>query len=89
MLTCLFLPWCCMYCTCQHWFKFTDMWLVITHLNINPLMFVLQEEIAGKEEAQLRRLLNENEEVARQRDSLKKRLELMERAASEIMNFRT
>lgn len=43
---------------------------------------------AGKEEAQLRRLLNENEEVARQRDSLRKRLELMERAAREIMAFR-
>lgn len=42
----------------------------------------------GKDEAQLRRLLNENEEVARQRDSLRKRLELMERAAREIMNFR-
>ncbi len=47
-----------------------------------------QEEVAGKEEAALRRLLNENEEVARQRDALKKRLELMERAAAEIMNFR-
>lgn len=43
---------------------------------------------AGKEEEQLRRLLNENEEVARQRDSLRKRLELMERAAREIMQFR-
>lgn len=43
---------------------------------------------AGKEEPQLRRLLNENEEVARQRDSLKKRLELMQRAAEEIMHFR-
>jgi hypothetical protein len=42
----------------------------------------------GKEEAQLRRLLNENEEVARARDSLRKRLQLMERAAGEIMNFR-
>ena len=48
----------------------------------------LQEEIAGKEEAALRRLLNENEEVARQRDAVKRRLELMERAAAEIMNFR-
>jgi hypothetical protein len=47
-----------------------------------------QEEVAGKEEPALRRLLNENEEVARQRDALKKRLELMERAAAEIMNFR-
>lgn len=44
--------------------------------------------LAGKEEQQLRRLLNENEEVARQRDSLKKRLELMQRAAEEIMHFR-
>lgn len=43
---------------------------------------------AGKEEPQLRRLLNENEEVARQRDSLKKRLELMQRASEEIMHFR-
>lgn len=43
---------------------------------------------AGKEEDQLRRLLNENEEVARQRDSLQKRLTLMERAAREIMQFR-
>ena len=43
---------------------------------------------AGKEEPQLRRLLNENEEVARQRDSLRKRLELMQRAADEIMHFR-
>lgn len=42
----------------------------------------------GKEEAQLRRLLNENEEVARQRDGIRKRLELMQRAAAEIMNFR-
>lgn len=36
----------------------------------------------------MRRLLNENEEVARQRDGLRKKLELMERAAQEIMNFR-
>eukprot|EP00877_Chromochloris_zofingiensis_P008940 jgi/Chrzof1/429/Cz01g15170.t1 len=65
----------------------------VVHCTVCPskedLLTDLQEEIAGKEEAQLRRLLNENEEVARQRDSLKKRLELMERAASEIMNFRT
>ncbi|KAI8462851.1 MAG: dynamin-related GTPase [Monoraphidium minutum] len=54
----------------------------------DTLLSELQEEVAGKEEAALRRLLNENEEVARQRDGLKKRLELMERAAAEIMNFR-
>lgn len=54
----------------------------------DTLLSELQEEVAGKEEAALRRLLNENEEVARQRDALKKRLELMERAAAEIMNFR-
>jgi len=52
----------------------------------NVLLLMMLE--TGKDEAQLRRLLNENEEVARQRDSLRKRLELMERAAREIMNFR-
>ena len=54
----------------------------------DTLLSDLQEEVAGKEEVALRRLLNENEEVARQRDAIKKRLELMERAAAEIMNFR-
>ena len=54
----------------------------------DTLLAELQEEVAGKEEAALRRLLNENEEVARQRDALRRRLELMERAAAEIMNFR-
>lgn len=53
-----------------------------------PVPLYSQEEVAGKEEAALRRLLNENEEVARQRDGIKKRLELMQRAAAEIMNFR-
>lgn len=50
--------------------------------------FTVAAAAAGKEEPQLRRLLNENEEVARQRDSLKKRLELMQRAAEEILHFR-
>jgi dynamin 1-like protein len=54
----------------------------------DTLLAELQEEVAGKEEAALRRLLNENEEVARQRDGIKRRLELMERAAAEIMHFR-
>lgn len=64
----------------------------VVHCMVCPskesLLTDLQEEIAGKEEAALARLLNENEETMRQRDSLKKRLELMERAAQEIMNFR-
>eukprot|EP00878_Enallax_costatus_P010925 GHUV01011411.1.p1 GENE.GHUV01011411.1~~GHUV01011411.1.p1 ORF type:complete len:539 (+),score=197.47 GHUV01011411.1:556-2172(+) len=64
----------------------------VVHCTVVPakenLLAELQEEVAGKEEAQLRRLLNENEEVARQRDGLRKRLELMQRAAAEIMNFR-
>lgn len=64
----------------------------VVHCTVVPakenLLAQLQEEVAGKEEQQLRRLLNENEEVARQRDSLKKRLELMQRAAEEIMHFR-
>ncbi len=51
-------------------------------------LYQLQEEIAGKDEAALRRLLNENEEVARARDKIRKRLELMERAADEIQHFR-
>ncbi|WIA18610.1 hypothetical protein OEZ86_005059 [Tetradesmus obliquus] len=64
----------------------------VVHCTVVPakdnLLAELQEEVAGKEEDQLRRLLNENEEVARQRDSLQKRLTLMERAAREIMQFR-
>lgn len=56
-----------------------------TPSRLNMLCVVVR---AGKEEPQLRRLLNENEEVARQRDSLKKRLQLMQRAAEEIMHFR-
>jgi len=52
------------------------------------LLEALCESIAGLEEPALRRLLNENEEVARARDSVKKRLELMERAGQEILNFR-
>jgi dynamin 1-like protein len=54
----------------------------------DQLLQELQEEVAGKDEPALRRLLNENEEVARQRDALKRRLELMERAANEIISFR-
>ena len=64
----------------------------VVHCTVVPaketLLSDLQEEIAGKEEAALRRLLNENEEIARQRDALRKKLELMERASGEIMHFR-
>ena len=64
----------------------------VVHCTVVPakesLLQGLQEEIAGKEEAALRRLLNENEDVARQRDALRKKLELMERASQEIMHFR-
>jgi hypothetical protein len=52
------------------------------------LLSELAENIAGLEEPALRRLLNENEEVARQRDVIKKRLELMEKAGQELMHFR-
>jgi len=52
------------------------------------LLAELCETIAGFEEPALRRLLNENEDVARQRDSIKKRLELMERAGQELIAFR-
>ena len=46
-----------------------------------------QEEVAGKDEAQLRRLINESEEIAEQRDTLKKRLTLLQRAAKELAAF--
>lgn len=48
------------------------------------LLAGLQEEIAGKEELSLRRLLSESEDLAQQRDTLRKRLQLLQRAAQEI-----
>ena len=45
------------------------------------------EEVAGKEEAQLMRMINESEEVAKQRDEIKKRLTLLQRAAKEVAAF--
>ena len=51
------------------------------------LLEQFQEEVAGKDEAQLRRLINESEEIAEQRDSLKKRLTLLQRAAKELAAF--
>ena len=51
------------------------------------LLEEFQEEVAGKDEAQLRRLINESEEIAEQRDTLKKRLTLLQRAAKELAAF--
>lgn len=51
------------------------------------LLTALAEDIAGKEEPQLRRLINESDETAKQRDTLKQRLTLMERAAREIATY--
>jgi hypothetical protein len=48
------------------------------------LLTALQEEMAGKEEPQLRRLINESEEIAEQRETIKKRLTLLQRASNEI-----
>jgi dynamin 1-like protein len=43
--------------------------------------------VAGKEEPSLRRLINESEEIASQRDEIRKRLTLLTRAAQEIAAF--
>ena len=51
------------------------------------LLEAFEEETAGKDEPQLRRIINESEEVAEKRDSLKKRLTLLTRAAKEIAAF--
>ncbi|KAF5836630.1 P-loop containing nucleoside triphosphate hydrolase protein [Dunaliella salina] len=63
----------------------------IVHCMILPskesLLSEFQEEVAGKEEPQLRRLINESEEIAGQREGIKKRLVLLQRAAKEISAF--
>lgn len=63
----------------------------VVHTMVVPakssLLSQLQEDFAGKEEAQLRRLLSESEEIAIQRDTVRKRLELLERAQREIATF--
>jgi len=63
----------------------------IVHCMILPskenLLAEFQEEVAGKEEPQLRRLINESEEIAGQREGIKKRLVLLQRAAKEIAAF--
>lgn len=51
------------------------------------LLTDLQEDVAGKEEPQLRRMINESEEIAEQRESIKKRLTLLQRASNEIAAF--
>jgi len=63
----------------------------VVHTLVMPaketLLAGLQEEIAGKDEPALRRLLSESEELAVQRDQLRKRLTLLQRAAQEIAMF--
>ena len=51
------------------------------------LLEEFQAEVAGKEEAQLRRMINESEEIAEQRDAVKKKLTLLQKAAKEIATF--
>jgi hypothetical protein len=51
------------------------------------LLEAFQEEVAGKDEAQLRRMINESEEIAEQRDTLRNRLILLTKAAKEISAF--
>ena len=51
------------------------------------LLADFQEDVAGNEEPQLRRLINESEEVAGQREGIKKRLMLLQKASKEIAAF--
>mmetsp|Transcript_7411 Transcript_7411/g.12788 ORF Transcript_7411/g.12788 Transcript_7411/m.12788 type:complete len:628 (+) Transcript_7411:31-1914(+) len=63
----------------------------IVHCMVVPskdsLLAEFQEEAAGKEEPQLRRLINESEDIAAQRDELRKRLTLLLRAQQEVAAF--
>lgn len=63
----------------------------IVHCMVVPskecLLADFQEDVAGKEEPQLRRLINESEEIAEQREEIRKRLTLLTRAAQEIAAF--
>lgn len=63
----------------------------IVHCMVVPakqmLLEAFQEEVAGKDEAQLRRMINESEEIAEQRDNLRNRLTLLTKAAKEISAF--
>lgn len=60
----------------------------IVHCMVVPskeiLLEAFQEEVAGKDEPALRRLINESEEIAEQRESLKKKLLLLQKAQKEI-----
>lgn len=51
------------------------------------LLAAMLEEVVGKEEVMLRRLINESEEVAKHRDDLRKRLVLLQKAQREITAF--
>lgn len=63
----------------------------IVHCMVVPskesLLAEFQEDVAGKEEPSLRRLINESEEIAGQREEIRKRLTLLTRAAQEIAAF--
>ena len=63
----------------------------IVHCMLVPakisLLSKLQEEVAGKDEPALTRLLGESEDLAARREEVRKRLTLLERAASEITMF--
>ena len=47
----------------------------------------LCEKLVEKDEPGLRRLINESEEIAAQRDEVRKRLTLLQRASREIATF--
>ncbi|GAX77714.1 hypothetical protein CEUSTIGMA_g5157.t1 [Chlamydomonas eustigma] len=63
----------------------------VVHCMVVPakqgLLEEFQEEVAGKDDPQLRRLINESEEIVEQRDTLRKRLTMLQRAAKELAAF--
>lgn len=60
----------------------------VVHCMVIPakrdLLAQLQEEVACKDEPALRRFINESEEIAANRDAVRSKLQLMQRAAKEI-----
>uniref|UniRef100_A0A7S0VAJ5 Uncharacterized protein n=1 Tax=Polytomella parva TaxID=51329 RepID=A0A7S0VAJ5_9CHLO len=65
----------------------------IIHCFVMPakvdLLIALQEKIADQDEAQLRRLVNESEELAKQRDLVSKKLRMMKAAQDKINGYRS
>ena len=53
----------------------------------NGLLERFQAEVAGKDEPQLRRMIDESEDIAEQRESTRNKLTLLRKAAREVATF--